>query len=189
MVLTLERDNMHGIDWWVDARDVLPQIIWTRNILIGQGIEVRKNRLYQDNRSAILLEKNGRGSSSKRTRHIDIRYFFITDRINKQEVTVEYCSTERMLADFLTKPLQGSLFTQARDLIMSRQHHHQDHDATLTRKSKLHRSVLAKLPENGIESKEDVNEDPVPCDESDDTFDLISAPEANARFSEANSIA
>jgi Reverse transcriptase (RNA-dependent DNA polymerase)/Zinc knuckle len=199
MVLTLERDNMHGIDWWVDASygchsdmrsqtgglmsmgkgsayvtsirqklntkssteaelvavsDVLPQIIWTRNFLIGQGIEVRKNRLYQDNRSAILLENNGRGSSSKRTRHIDIRYFFITDRINKQEVTVEYCSTERMLADFLTKPLQGSLFTQARDLIMNRQHHHQDHDATLTSKSELHRSVLAIVPENGTESAE-----------------------------------
>ena len=194
MVLTLERNNMHGIEWWVDASygchvdmrsqtggimsmgkgsayvtstrqklntkssteaelvavsDVLPQIIWTRNFLIGQGIEVHNNTLYQDNRSAILLENNGRGSSSKRTRHIDIRYFFIKDRVDKQEVAVEYCNTERMLADFLTKPLQGNLFIQARDLIMNTQHHDKDYDATLTSMPELHRSVLGKLPDNG----------------------------------------
>jgi hypothetical protein len=75
--------------------------------------------VFQDNQSAMLLEKNGRGSSSKRTRHINIRYFFITDRIAKDELTVEYCPTGDMVGDFFTKALQGSLFRKFRALIMN----------------------------------------------------------------------
>ncbi len=58
----------------------------------------------------MLLEKNGRGSSSKRTRHINILYFFVTDRIKSKEVSVYYCPTSDMTGDFFTKPLKGSLF-------------------------------------------------------------------------------
>ena len=53
-------------------------------ILEAQGIEVRRNILYQDNKSAILLENNGKKmSSSKRTRAMNIHYFFVTDQISK----------------------------------------------------------------------------------------------------------
>ena len=103
----------------VAVNDVLPQILWTRNFMMAQGFNAHDNVLFQDNKSAMLLENNGRGSSSKRTRHIDIRYFFITDRIEKGEVKVKHCSTENMLADFFTKPLQGSMFTRCRDIIMN----------------------------------------------------------------------
>ena len=64
------------------------------------------------------MERNGKASSSKRTKHINIRYFFITDRILKGEVKVEWCPTADMVADFMTKPLQGSTFKKFRDLIM-----------------------------------------------------------------------
>jgi hypothetical protein len=86
------------------------------------GNDVRSSVVYQDNKSAILLEQNGRGSSSKRTRHIDIRYFFITDRIAGKEVSVEYCPTGEMVSDFFTKPLQGALFRKLRGLIMNNDH-------------------------------------------------------------------
>ena len=59
----------------VGANDVMPQILWTRYFLEAQGYHVDENILYQDNKSAMLLESNGHGSSSKRTRHINIRYF------------------------------------------------------------------------------------------------------------------
>jgi hypothetical protein len=49
----------------VGASDVLPQVIWTRNFLISQGYEVQNCVVYQDDKSAILLEENVRGSSSK----------------------------------------------------------------------------------------------------------------------------
>jgi hypothetical protein len=66
-----------------------------------------------------LLAKNGRGSSSKRTRHINIRYFFVADRVASKEVKIEYCPTGEMVADYFTKPLQGTLFRKFRDFIMN----------------------------------------------------------------------
>jgi hypothetical protein len=47
----------------------------------AQGYGVKDNVLFEDNKSSIILEKNGKASSSKRTKHINIRYFFITDRV------------------------------------------------------------------------------------------------------------
>jgi len=63
----------------VAVNDVMPQILWTRYFLEAQGYQAKDAIVYQDNQSTILLAKNGRASSSKRTRHINIRYFFVTD--------------------------------------------------------------------------------------------------------------
>jgi hypothetical protein len=87
--------------------------------LDAQGFGVKDNIIYQDNMSAMLLEKNGKMSSSKRTRHINIRYFFIADRVAQKEVSIEYCGTDDMIGDFYTKPLQGAKFIKFRDLIMN----------------------------------------------------------------------
>ena len=102
----------------VGVDDLMPSILWTRKFLKAQGYDVSENILYQDNKSSILLEKNGKASSSKRTRHISIRYFFVTDRIAKGELTIEWCPTANMIADFMTKPLQGALFRKFRDIVM-----------------------------------------------------------------------
>ena len=69
---------------------------------------IQDNVVYQDNQSAIRLEKNGKQSRSKSTSHINIRYYFITDRIMKQEASVEFCPTFDMIGGYLTKALQGS---------------------------------------------------------------------------------
>jgi len=66
--------------------------------------------IYQDNKSTILLSENGKASSSKRMKHLDVRYYFVTDCIKQGEVKVAYCPAENMLADFVTKPLQGVAF-------------------------------------------------------------------------------
>ena len=55
----------------------------------------------------------------KRTRHINIRYFFVTDKIANKEIRVAYCPTEAMIADYFTKPLQGKLFRTLRYWIMN----------------------------------------------------------------------
>jgi hypothetical protein len=102
----------------VGVSDVSSQIFWTLYFLMSQGYEVSENRLYQDNKSSILLEKNGKMSSGQRTRHINIRYFFIKDRVEKEEVNIIYCPTEHMIADFFTKPLQGKLFIEFRNKIL-----------------------------------------------------------------------
>ena len=93
------------------VNDVMLLILWTRYFLEAQGYEVCKNKVFQDNQSAMSLEKNGKRSSSHQMHHINIRYFFVTaDRIQSKEVTVEYCPTDEMLADMFTKPLQGITF-------------------------------------------------------------------------------
>jgi hypothetical protein len=102
----------------VGADGFMPAICWTRYFMEAQGYTINDNILFQDNKSAILLEKNGKASSSKRTKHINIRYFFITDRVQKNEVSVVWCPTGDMIADFATKPLQGALFKKFRDMIM-----------------------------------------------------------------------
>ena len=102
----------------VGVDDCMPQILWTRYFLMQQGYNV-ENKLMQDNQSAIKLEQNGKASSGKRTRHINIRYFFVKDRIERKELFVEYCPTEDMIADYFTKPLQGALFRKFRKMILN----------------------------------------------------------------------
>jgi hypothetical protein len=102
----------------VSSSDALIMIIWTNNFLKAQGYPVRETILFQDNISAIKLEKNGRQSSSKRTRHLNIRHFFIKDRVDTGELNIRHCGTNDMIADYFTKPLQGEKFRNFRDLIL-----------------------------------------------------------------------
>jgi hypothetical protein len=106
----------------VGASDYLPNTIWTKNFLEAQGHKVMENILEQDNESAIKLEKNGRTSAGPRSRHIDIRFFWIKDRVKDGEVEIRHCPTLQMLADFFTKPLQGALFRKFRDVILGYKH-------------------------------------------------------------------
>jgi hypothetical protein len=120
----------------VGVDDTIPFNIWCLYFLREQGYHANdctegdakaqdlkylghRNILYQDNMSSMKLENNGKASSTKRTRHINIRYFLITDKVKRGEIsTIDHCPTEEMLADYLTKPLQGSLFRQFRNAIM-----------------------------------------------------------------------
>ena len=120
----------------VGVDDSLPFNIWCLYFLREQGYQARsdseekkseeslhflghKNILYQDNTSSIKLESNGKASSTKRTRHINIRHFLVTDKLKQGDIsTIEYCPTEEMIADYFTKPLQGAQFRRFRNAIM-----------------------------------------------------------------------
>ncbi|VEU33958.1 unnamed protein product [Pseudo-nitzschia multistriata] len=103
----LQAQHQHMTDNIADSRDDQPA-----DPALGD-----RSIIYQDNESAIKLERNGQRSSTKRTKHINIRYFFVTDRIKKGEVSVEYCPTDDIIADYFTKPLQGSKFKKFRNTI------------------------------------------------------------------------
>jgi len=102
----------------VGVDDAINHILWTKLFLEDQGYPITENRLAQDNMSSILLEKNGKKSSSGRTRAINIRYFFVTDQVEKGNVMIYHCPTDDMIADFMTKPLQGKKFLHFRNLIL-----------------------------------------------------------------------
>ena len=101
----------------VGLSDSLPQIIWTREFLIAQGYKAAAAIVYQDNVSTIALTKKGRSTSAK-TRHVAIKYFFVKDREDAGEVVVQYMATDKIIADGLTKPLQGDAFRRSRDRLM-----------------------------------------------------------------------
>ena len=102
----------------VGVSEFLPKVLYVELFLAAQGYPLKENILYQDNQSAIKLELNGRKSSGKRTRHINIRYFFVKDLVDDKRITIEYCHTHKMIADFFTKPLQGRLFRALRSVIL-----------------------------------------------------------------------
>jgi hypothetical protein len=146
----------------VAVHDVMPQMLWTAYFLKGQGVHVPDSILYQDNMSAMLLEKNGRASASKRSRHMNIRYFFIADRAKNGELRIEYCPTAEMIGDFFTKPLQGAQFHILRDDIMNIDPRSVYHSA--------HRSVL---------SPESRHDDDRPHDDDDDVTSTDASKEGD----------
>ena len=81
--------------------------------------------LFQEKTRNISLLQNGKESSGKRTRHFNIRLFYATDLIKEKELMVKYCPTDRMWADYDTKPLVGAKFKLFRDMKMnlSDRHH------------------------------------------------------------------
>ncbi len=102
----------------VVVNDLIPQILWARLFMKAQGFAVSNNILYQDNKSAMLLETNELASSSKCTRHIEICYYYVADQVAKGDLRVVWCPMDEMIADFLTKPLQGKAFVKFWDLLM-----------------------------------------------------------------------
>ena len=105
----------------IGVDDAITQVLWTKQFMEAQGYPIEKNILYQDNKSSILLETNGRSSAGKRSRALNIRYFFVTDQVQLGNVSIEYMPTDEMWADYMTKPLQGEKFRKFRGLILGDQ--------------------------------------------------------------------
>ena len=61
---------------FVSVDHAMPQVVWSRYFLEHQGWRVSDCVAFQENKSAILLEQDGRTSSGKQTRRLNIRYFF-----------------------------------------------------------------------------------------------------------------
>ena len=93
--------------------------MWGLYFIEAHGYEVTHNILYQVNKSTILLAQNGRWSSSKRTKHINNRFFLVKDKIDRGELEVEHCGTKSMWSNVLTKPLQGRLYCEMRSQLMN----------------------------------------------------------------------
>ena len=102
----------------VGADNVATQILWTKHFMEAQGYTIEDNILYQDNKSTILLQGNGRKSAGKQSRALNMRYFFLTDQVEKGNLRITYCPIDNMTADYMTKPLQGEKFRKFRAEIM-----------------------------------------------------------------------
>ena len=103
----------------VGIDDYLSKILWWKRFIEAQGFRLNGDMVAQDNTSALRLEVNGRTSAGRRTRHLDVKYFYAFDLNKRNEITCRYCPTEDMLSDYMTKPLVGAKFKKFRSLIMN----------------------------------------------------------------------
>ena len=71
--------------------------------------------IYEDNQGAIELSKNPKFHN--RTKHIDVAYHFVRERISSKEISVTYCLSSEMLADIMTKGLTTVSFQKFRSLL------------------------------------------------------------------------
>ena len=65
----------------VGVSDYFPKLSHAKLFLEAQGVMLRRNIVYQDNMSAMLMEQNGRSSCSRRSRHLNMRYFYVVDAV------------------------------------------------------------------------------------------------------------
>lgn len=99
--------------------DAIPTGIWIQDFMteLGYGDEVTPGTLMEDNMSLIHSIKRGETSSASQ-RHIRIRTMFTRQFVESGKFELVHCKTKAMIADILTKPLQGELFETLRDLIL-----------------------------------------------------------------------
>ena len=87
-----------------------------RQILEELGLEQSTTVILGDNTSCISLTRNAQ--TSKRAKHIDLRYYFIRDLVKNQVIVFTWTDTKNELADILTKPLGPTAFHQLMDKIL-----------------------------------------------------------------------
>ena len=102
----------------VGISDSLTSAICTREFLKNQGYKINKTTIFQDNEAAIAAMLNG-GATLKRSKHINIRNFWIKDQIDNNEFEFTFTTSENMLADLLTKPIVGKRFFKLRSKLLN----------------------------------------------------------------------
>jgi hypothetical protein len=98
---------------YISGSTACQETTWVRNL----HHEITKQRIVPhlmiDNQAAIAMSKNN--IQHARAKHIDIRYHYIRDLVMNNEITIEYCASNDMIADIMTKPLGRILFEKFRE--------------------------------------------------------------------------
>nr|GEW27836.1 copia protein [Tanacetum cinerariifolium] len=89
---------------YVRAEKACQQALWMKQALIDYGVRLDDIPIMCDNKEAIDLSKNPVQHS--RTKHIEIRHYFLRDNVQKGNISIENVTLEDNIADILTKPLK-----------------------------------------------------------------------------------
>ena len=101
---------------YVALSSATQELVWLHRLLSDIG-EVFQDPtvLYEDNQGAISVANNP--IIHARTKHIDIRYHFVREKVEDGTIQLKYCPTDEMIADILTKPLPTQCFVKFRELM------------------------------------------------------------------------
>ena len=88
---------------YMASAQAVKEALWLKNLFWSFGVKIGTMKIFNDNQGAIKLLKNP--IASFRSKHIDVLHHFARERVSRLEVVFEYCSTEAMVADALTKAL------------------------------------------------------------------------------------
>ena len=105
----------------VGTSKYLPKQIFFELFMGAQGYKPHLI-LAKDNKSEIRMLVNRKASCTSNSKHVMIKYFWCTDHIKKGKISVHYCPTEIMLADYMSKLLQGKVFILFRNVLMGWPH-------------------------------------------------------------------
>lgn len=96
--------------------------LWLQSLMQDLGYPSSVTVIYQDNRSTMRMAETGR--VTKRTRHIDVRYFYVKEHLDRGLFRIVYVPSEEMVADILTKPLVGLTFQSLKKLLLGEELSH-----------------------------------------------------------------
>ena len=100
--------------------------------------------------------ENGKASSSRQTKHIKVKYFYIKEKVADGEIAVEHCPTEQMWTDINTKPKQGAVLREFRGNVIGIPAVYNDKDY----QGKVKSISMPPVPKTRKASKECVEEHP-----------------------------
>jgi len=91
----------------------IQEVLWLRGLLHELGLHVRTGSMvYGDNQSTLAISKNG--IKGERTKHVDVKYHFITETVESGKVKLQWIPTTAQQADIFTKALAAPVFEQFR---------------------------------------------------------------------------
>jgi hypothetical protein len=95
---------------YVTTGSCCAQLLWMRQTLKDYGYTMNHISLLYDNESAIKIAYNP--CEHSKTKHIDIRHYFLRDHIIKGDIVISHVETNDQLADIFTKPLDEKRFCE-----------------------------------------------------------------------------
>jgi hypothetical protein len=99
---------------YIAACSASSEAVWLRKLLAGLfDLELEATCIWCDNQSCVKLSENP--VFHDKSKHIEIRYHYIRDMVQKGAVKLQYVATDEQIADVLTKPLSRVKFVYFRD--------------------------------------------------------------------------
>ena len=97
----------------------IQEVLWLRGLMEELGLHTATgSTVFGDNQSTIAVSKNG--VKGERTKHVDVKYHFVTETVEAGKVKLQWVPTTKQQADIFTKPLTPAIFLPLRKELMTR---------------------------------------------------------------------